>query len=288
MENIGIVTDIVSIIPEELAKENNIKVVPLYLGFGDELYKEGEGITREEIYKKLLAGEKIYTSIPSVGDFAEVYRNLIEKEKKTLIYSIHFSSRLSGTYSSAVQAQKLFPDVRIKVIDSKHAASSFCFIVLEAARAVKRGENEKKIDAIINRLIEESSFYATFDNFEYIVRGGRAPFLSKFLGKSIVFKPIVYIDSNSDGKLKLKKFVRNKKNSITELYRLIKKVSSNSGKRKIGICYGNDIGPALDLKKMVEDDTEIEIGELIIESLTPVMSIHTGPGIWGISSCPVL
>jgi len=53
MENIGIVTDIVSIIPEELAKENNIKVVPLYLGFGDKLYKEGEGITREEIYKQL-------------------------------------------------------------------------------------------------------------------------------------------------------------------------------------------------------------------------------------------
>lgn len=286
MENIAIVTDTTSDIPEKMVKNYKITVIPLYVGFGGKLYLEGKEIASDEVYEKLRAGIKIHTSTPSVGDFMEVYRNLVEREKKTLIYSIHVSSRLSATINSAEQAKRFFPKVKIKIIDSRTAAINLGFIVLGAARAVLHGESEEKIDSIIDFLKRKNKMFATFENFEYVFKGGRAPFLQKFLARSIILKPILTI--GSDGKVKLKKFVRNKRNSIIELYRQIRKDPFSTSKKKIGIFYGSDINPALELKDMVTEDSGIKIDELILTEVTTVMSAHTGPGIWGISSCPVI
>jgi len=285
MENIAIVTDTTSDIPEQLASKYKIKVIPLYIGFGGKLYLEGKEITSSEVYEKLESGVKIHTSTPSVGDFVEAYRDLVENEKKTLIYSIHVSSKLSATSNSAIQAKKFFPNAEIKVIDSKTAAINLGFVVLEVARAIERGESEERIDSIIDFMIRKNRMFATFENFEYIFKGGRAPFLGKFLAKSIKLKPIVTI--GSDGRVKLKKFVKNKTNSIIELYKQIKKDSFYTGKRKIGIFYGSDIKPALELEKMIKEDKKIKIDELILTEITTIMSAHTGPGIWGVASCPV-
>jgi DegV family protein with EDD domain len=286
LENIAIVTDTTSDIPEKLVEKYKITIVPLYVGFGGKLYLEGKEITGKEVYEKLLAGVRVHTSTPSVGDFMKIYRNLIKKEKKTLIYSIHLSSKLSSTVNSAEQAKKFFPKARIKIIDSKTAAINLGFIVLGAARAVSRGESEEMIDSIIDYLKKKNKMFATFENFEYLFKGGRAPFLGKFLARSMILKPIVTI--GSDGKVKLKKFVRNKRNSIIELYRQIRKDPFSTGKKKIGIFYGSDINPALELKKMVKEDKKIEIDELILTEVTTIMSAHTGPGIWGVSSCPAI
>jgi DegV family protein with EDD domain len=286
MERIAIVTDTTSDIPKKLVEKYKITIVPLYVGFGGKLYLEGKEITSKELYEKMLAGVRVHTSTPSVGDFVEIYRNLIEKEQKTLIYSIHLSSRLSSTFNSAEQAKKFFPKTRIKVIDSKTAAINLGFIVLEAARAASRGESEEVIDSIIDYLKRKNKMFATFENFEYLFRGGRAPFLGKFLARSMILKPIVTI--GSDGKVKLKKFVRNKRNSIIELYKQIRKDPFSTGEKKIGIFYGSDLNTALELKKMIKGDKKIKVEELILTEVTTIMSAHTGPGIWGVSSCPVI
>ncbi len=286
MNNIAIVTDTTSDIPAELAKKYNIKIIPLYIGFGGKLYLEGKEITSGEVFEKLESGVKIRTSTPSVGDFVKLYRDMVEGGKKTLIYSIHVSSKLSGTANSASQASKFFPKVKIKVIDSKTAATSLGFIALEAARAAERGESEEEIDSIIEFLIKRSKMFATFENFEYLFMGGRAPFLGKFLAKSIRLKPIITI--GSDGRVKLKKFVSSKKNSIIELYKQIGKDTFYTGKKKIGIFYGSDIKPALELEKMIREDDRIKVDELILTEVTTIMSAHTGPGIWGATSCPVI
>lgn len=285
-EKIAIVTDSVSNIPEKLAREHNISIVPLYVGLEGKMYKDGLEITPKEIYKKLDSGVKIISSVPSVGDFTKVYHDLIEKEKKTLIYSIHLSSILSGTINSARLAAKMFPDVKIKVIDSKVAAIVEGLVVLEAAKAANKGEDEKKIDSIIDFSIKGSRFFATFENFEYLVKGGRAPFLSKFVGKVMVLKPIITFDSK--GKLKLKKFAMNQKKSIIELYRLLKKSISGNKKNKIGICYGNDKEIALQLGEMINNDPDIVVDELIFSDMTVVMSAHTGPDIWGIGAISII
>lgn len=284
MENIAIVTDTTSDIPAELCSKHKIKVVPLYVGYGGNMYLDGKEITNKQVYEKLKSGIKFNTSSPSIGDFTKIYKNLIEKWKKTLIYSIHVSSKLSSTFNAAFQAKKSFSKTNIKVIDSGTAAINLGFIVLEAARAALRNESPEKIDKLIDSMINNNKLVATFENFRYLFMGGRAPTLKKFLSKSIILKPILSLDN---GKVKLKKFVRNKKNAIIELYKQIKKDNFPKGKKKIGIFYGSDIMPALELETMVRNDPDIDIDELILTEITTIISAHTGPDIWGISSCVV-
>ena len=97
MKKIAIVTDSVSDIPEELVKKYNIKVVPLYLNFDDRSLKDGSEITAEEVYSKLESGKVIKSSTPTIDDFANVYKELLNEQGFETIYSIHLSSLLSGT-----------------------------------------------------------------------------------------------------------------------------------------------------------------------------------------------
>ena len=284
MNNIAIVTDTTADIPKDLARENNITVIPLYVGYEGKLYKEGKEISNQDVYSKLESGIKVNTSTPSIVDFTNLYENLVNNEKKTLIYSIHLSSRLSGTINSANQAKKFFPDTKIKVIDSKNVTISLGLIALEAARAIKKGLDEEEMDQLIDALIDDSKFFAAIENFKYLFRGGRAPFLGKFLGSAIKFKPVLTIGKN--GKIKLKKFTRSKKNATTELYKQTKKAASPDYENKIGIFYGSDKNLALELEKMIREDKDIKLDELILTEITTIMSAHTGPGIWGVGICP--
>ena len=284
MNDIAIVTDTTADIPEDLAIDNNIAVIPLYVGYEGKLYKEGKEISKQDVYNKLESGIKINTSAPPIGDFVNLYENLVNNKKKNLIYSIHLSSKLSGTINYANQAKKFFPHTNIKVIDTKNVTISLGFIALEAARAAKRGLSEEKIDQLIDILIKESKFFGTIENFKYLFSGGRAPFLGKSLGSAIKLKPILTIDKN--GKVKLKKFTRSKKNAIKELYMQAKKAASAVYENKIGIFYGSEENLALELEKMIREDKNIKFDELILTEITTIMSAHTGPGIWGVGICP--
>lgn len=287
-KKIAIVTDSVSDIPDRFIKEYGISVVPLYVNFDGESFKEGVEISADRIYNELRAGKIIKSSTPTIQDFTAVYKNLLDEQGFECIYSIHLSSLLSGTINAALSASRQFPEGSVKIIDTKRAAIAEGFIVIEIAKAVNAGADEEKVDKLAGMLVDSISFYATFENFEYVVRGGRAPFLSRFAGKASIIKPIIAF--NSKGKLRLKKFCSSKKSSISWLYHLVKRDILNSSNRRnrIGICYGNDQGPADELKNMIENDSDIIVEEIIMTRMTAVMGAHTGPGIWGIAACPVL
>jgi DegV family protein with EDD domain len=283
-DNIAIVTDTTADIPEDLARENNVIVIPLFVGYEGKLYKEGIEIFNRDVYEKLESGTKVNTSAPSIGDFVNLYGDLIKNKKKNLIYSIHLSSKLSATFNCAKQASEYFPDAKIKVIDSKTVTISLGLIVLEVARAIKRGLSEGKLDELVDILIKKSKFFGAIKNFKYLFSGGRAPFLGKFLGSAIKLKPI--LTSDKAGKITLKKFIRSEDKAIAELHKQAKKVASSDDGNLIGIFYGSDKNKALELEKMIIEDKDIKTSELILTEITTIMSAHTGPGIWGVGVCP--
>jgi len=287
MKRIAVLTDSVSDIPDGLIKKYGIKVVPLYLNFDGRSLKDGFEITAEEVYSELESGKVIKSSTPTIEDFKLIYKDLLDKQGFDIIYSIHLSSLLSGTINAAYSAIFGFSGDRIKIIDTKIAAIAEGFFVIEIAKAINGGADEESIDKLIGMLSGSISFYATFENFEYVVRGGRAPFLSRFAGKVSLLKPIVAF--NKEGKLSLKKFCFNKKSSINWLYHLARKdiLDSSNNRSRIGICYGNDKEPARELENMIKNDPDIIVEEIIMTRMTAIMGAHTGPGIWGISACPV-
>lgn len=289
MQKINIVSDSVCNIPEELAGENNITIIPMCLSIEGELYREGIDISPDEVYRLLEEGKRIITHTPTIGDFIKAYEKVFSENEPDFIYSIHLSSLLSGTYNAAVQAARNFPAGKVEVINSRLAALSLGFVVLEAARSAIRRIDKDKIEKRVEYLIEKSAFFATFGNFEYIFKGGRAPFFKKFIGKSIRLNPIVTFSSN--GKVKLKKFSMSRESSILELARGIKDVKKRDKAyeiSKLGICCGANSKDADRLAILIKEKSGIIFDEIIFNKMTAVMGVHTGPDILGAGVCPAI
>jgi len=282
LTKIGLVTDSSSDIPSGIAERYGIEMVPLYIGFESSLRRDLIEITPEEVYAALREGKKVTTSSPSSGDFREAFSRLLEKQGVDIIYCITLSSKLSGAYNAA----NSFPTDAIKVIDSRTSTICLGLIVLEAARAIEAGYQAVEIDKLIQELVEESKFIATLESFEYVFKGGRAVFFGKFIGKAIRFLPILNIGKN--GKVRLKKFVKNKENALNEIYLQTVAAAKMNGSNRVGIFYGLDIAPAKELERLISQNTEIKVEEIIITKITTVISAHTGPGIWGVAISPKL
>ncbi len=285
MSEITIVTDSTADIPEELIKKYDIKVVPLYIHFEGKEYKDKVNITNREIYDLLEKGIEVKTSSPSPEDFIEIYKNLIERQNKKTVFSIHMSSKLSTTFDSARLARSTFPGSNIKIFDSRTVTMSLGLIVLEAARLASKGEEEDRIIKIVKRLIEENQFQATVDNFKYILRGGRVHGLKRLLNFVLKVRPIVTI---KNGKIIVSKIVRTRKNSIEQMVKTFKNKFSNKGRVVVSVFYGDDLDAALHIKQLLEDDETLDIDEIILTEITPVIGTHSGPSAIGLAAIPRL
>jgi len=286
LTKIGLVTDSSSDIPSGIAERYGIEIVPMYIGFENSLRRDLIEITPEEVYAALGEGKKVTTSAPSAGDFREAFNRLLEKQDIDIIYCITLSSKLSGAYNAANIAKNSFPSDVIKVIDSRTSTMCLGLIVLEVAKAIEAGYQAAEIGKRMQELVEKSKFIATLESFEYVFKGGRAVFFSKFIGKVIRFLPILDIGKN--GKVRLKKFVKNKENALNEIYRQSVAAAKMNSSNRIGIFYGLDIAPAQELERLISQNTEIKVEEIIITKITTVISAHTGPGIWGVAISPKL
>ena len=138
---VRIVTDSTSDLSPQMAEELGITVVPVYVRFGEKVYRDGVDISQDKFYLKL-AQSPVYpsTSQPSPSDFADVYSKLSKETGE--IVSIHLSSKVSGTYDSALKGRELAEaKCHIEVVDSLSVSMGFGLIAMAAARLAKTGED---------------------------------------------------------------------------------------------------------------------------------------------------
>ena len=289
MKEIAIVTDSTADIPEELIKNYDIKIAPLYIHTQGKEYRDKINITNKEIYRLLENNIEVKTSAPSPKDFIELYSEIIIKQDAKTIYSIHISSKLSNTVDSAKLARNNFPDTAIEIFDSRTVSLSLGLIVLETVKAIRNQEssgniNHESIKNLINFLIEKTLFLATVENFEYLLRGGRVSGLKKLLNYMLKVKPVFVTD---EGKVKVFKVCRTRSGSVGTIIQEFKNRYSNKGKVRAGIFYGNDLDTALKVKQDLMQDKTIDIEEILFSEITPVIGTHSGPSIIGLSAVPV-
>jgi len=282
-KKIAIVTDSSSDIPPEMLAGLPVTVVPMYIGFNDDLRKDGIEIGTAEVFDALRRGLKVNTSSPSAGDFYNVFHSLFN-EGFDYIFCVLLSSRLSGTINAASIAKVNLKDSRISIIDSKTSTICLGLTVLQAARAAVAGAGIEELNNIIEGLIEKNRFIAVLENFEYVFKGGRTSFFSRILNKALWFTPILTIGKN--GKVHLKKFAKNLDSAFREIYNYAVLEAKKYPKCKIGVFYGEDPGVALEFEKLFRQNSQLNIDELIVTKITTVISAHTGPGLWGIAISP--
>ena len=187
-----IVTDSTADLPQDMANQLNVTVVPLHIYFGDERFVDGVTISRDEFYRRLTRpGEALpRTSAPSSGEFAAAYQRLCESPGE--IVSIHLSPKLSATHAAATAACGMLHNRhRISVVDSATASLALGLLVLQAARMALVGASAEEIVRETTDSVHRTVFFGVLETLEYLRRGGRIGTAKALLGALLHTKPLV-------------------------------------------------------------------------------------------------
>jgi DegV family protein with EDD domain len=183
--SVKVVTDSSSDIPTEVAQELGITVIPLYVRFGDEMYRDGVDISADQFYDKL-AHSRILpkSSTPSPGDFAKVYTQLATETDSIL--SIHLSTRYSSAFNAAMVAKDYAPEgCTVEVVDSKSVSMGCGLVAIAAAREAKAGANLEQVLQTVNKAMLRTHIVGMIADINYLLGGRRLslPGAHLFLGK---------------------------------------------------------------------------------------------------------
>jgi DegV family protein with EDD domain len=272
-ENTAIVLDSTADFPEAPQRFPNWRVVPLYVLFGDESYRDYVELAPPEFYARLRTSEQLpTTSQPTPGDFLKTYEELGAYER---IYSLHISSVLSGTYQSATTAAEPIGD-KVRTVDSESASAAIAMLGLAIQQRLERGTTDDEVEALIARYRKQAHLIFTVDTLEFLRRGGRLGRASAWAGQLLHVKPILTIEREV---VPLKR-VRGNRKAMQEFVSAFTSTTQDTPTLKVGIAHADAPDRARQLEKMVHAErpqAEIEV----VTTLGAVVGTHAGPGTVG-------
>ena len=273
-QNTAIVLDSTADFPKATERFPNWRVVPLYVLFGEQSYRDYVELTPAEFYARLRTVDELpTTSQPTPGDFLQTFEQLAGYER---IYSLHISSALSGTYQSATTAAGQLRDDKVRTIDSESASAAIAMLGLAVQRRLERGTNDDEIDALIGRFRERAGLIFTVDTLEFLRRGGRIGRASAWAGELLHVKPILTIKREV---IPVKR-VRGNQKAMQEFVSQFTSTTEDGPSLKVGIAHADAPERAEQLRNMVRGErphAEIEV----LTTLGAVLGTHAGPGTVG-------
>ena len=274
-QNTAIVLDSTADFPDAAERFPNWRVVPLYVTFGTESFKDGVDLTAGEFYERLRAASQLpTTSQPTPGDFLGIYEELGAYER---ILSIHIASNLSGTFQSAGTAAAQLGDGRVRTIDSESASVAISMLALAVQRRLERGTTDEEVDELVARYLREHGLLFTVDTLEFLARGGRIGKARAFAGQLLSVKPILSI---RDGEVLPVKRVRGNRKAVQEFVDALETNTTDEPALRVGIAHAEAPERMAQLEQMVRDirpQAQIELET----SLGAVIGAHAGPGTIG-------
>jgi DegV family protein with EDD domain len=272
---IKIVTDSAADLPATLVKELDVTVVPVYLRFGKQVFRDRVDISEEEFYKRLLK-DPVHpnTTQPSPQDFANVYDKLSQEADG--IISIHITSKLSGTYNSAVQGKKMVENrCPIEIVDSQTLSIAVGLMVIQASKMDKTGMGLQQIVDELGKIIPNVHLLILFDTLKYLVKGGRVGKAKGLVGSVLNVKPLLSV---KDGELTPSGQVRTRSKGID---RLVDFAENAKEIQDLAILYSTTPDEA---QALVERTSPVFPKEqTILARLGPGLGVHGGPGILAIA-----
>ena len=271
---VKIVTDSGSDITQEEAKKLGITVVPVYLRFGDEVYRDGVDIDSDEFYRKLMTNPvHPSTAAPSPGDFAKVYEEAAQETGE--IVSIHITSKHSAVCDAALAGKEIAErkGCRIEVIDSKGVTMWQGLVAVAAAKAAEAGHSLDQVVDRVREAIGQMRALALLDTVIYIVKGGR---LGKAVSAISSIESLLHVKlllTLRDGELRPAGLARTRSKGIDRLREFI---SSALHIEDLAIVYGTTPDDAQTLADYVRSLFPDIVPRLV--RLGPALGVHAGPG----------
>jgi len=268
--SVRVVTDSGSDLSPQMAQELGITVVPLYLHFGDRVYRDGVDINQDEFYQKLVDSPvHPTTSQPPPLDFAEVYNKLAEETDE--VVSLHLSSKTSGTYSSALQGKEMArSECRIEVVDTLSISMGLGLTVMAAARLAKAGESLQGVMDEISQAIRATRIIGLLDTLRYLLLGGRIGKAKALLGTLLNVKPLLTM---RDGEILPLGMARTRVKGMERLFDFVK---SALNIQELAIIHSTNPDEASSLKERIA--AFLAEDRIHIARLGPALGVHGGPG----------
>ena len=267
---VRIVTDSSADLPAELVQELGITVVPLYVRFGEEVYREQVDISLDEFYQKLEHGPIHPVTIqPSPQDFVTAYQKLSQEADG--IVSIHISGKLSGTCNSALQGKKLLEkDFPIEVVDSQIITVGLALICIAAAKMAKAGESLASVVEEVKQMIPNVRLLGLLDTLKYLQKGGRIGKAKALLGSVLNVKPMITL---KEGEVVPAGQARSRSKGIERLFSF---VESASNIEDLAIAYNTTPDEAQALAERLGSIFTKEAVKVV--RLGTTLGVHMGPG----------
>ena len=192
MGRIKVVTDSAADVPSELAQRLDITVLPCYVIFDSEIYRDGVDLTPREFYDKLARSPILpTTSQPPLGLFVETYQNLLRESEG--IVSIHIASTLSGVFNAARVAADALSTAPIEVIDSQQLSMGGGWQVIMAAQAAQGGHTLAEVVSLVQDIRPHARAAAMLNGLEHVRRSGRISRVTALMGTALRVKPLLQI-----------------------------------------------------------------------------------------------
>ncbi len=275
-EKIALLTDSMCDLPREFIEKMGIKVVPAKVIYPDKEYSDRIDIQPEEVYGRM-PEEIPTTAMPGLEDIKNAVEN-IKNEGFTHLLAVHISSGLSGTSEAVEMVTRDIHDLKIKVIDSKTLSMGTGWMVLEAARNIASGISFDKIVENMHKLQGKIHLYYIIETLEYLRRGGRIGHVAAMLGQFLHLKPIISV--NREGKYFTFCKAKGRKKSIEKLIQIVEE-SVKDKQINLAVLHG---GAGKDADALIERLRKLpNIKEFISSDISPVLGVHTGPGLLGVS-----
>jgi DegV family protein with EDD domain len=268
---VAVVTDSAANLPGELVRELGIEVVPMYLKFGEAVYRDGVDLTPADFYQRLVRdGQPASTSVPSPGDYLEAYRRAGQEE----IVCVTVASSMSSSSQQATLGSERFPG-RVEVVDSMTASMAEGFVAEEAARAAVAGGSIEEVAERARDVARRTRLLATVGTFEFRRRSGRVNSLQAYAATMLDIKPVFGF---KDGKIAAVARTRTRRRAVD---RILADTVAEAGDRPLhlAVIHAAAEDEARDLLNRVADRTHVI--ERVIAAVTPVIGAHTGPGLLG-------
>jgi len=271
---VAVVTDSTAYLPEECLKQYHITITPLSVIWGEDVYRDGVDLLPEEFYRRLEQSKIMpTTSQVTPGVMQETFKALLDQDYDVL--GVFLSSKISGTYQSAVQSLDMLGNVggKIELVDSLSTTMSLGWPVLTAARAAHAGESLSECKMITETACANAGVLFIVETLEFLRRGGRIGGAQALLGTALNLKPILEMQH---GKIEPVERIRTRNKATQRAVEIVSERLQGNGSIRLAVTHANS---ETDAQSLLESARALmNPVETMCCPLSPVIGAHVGPG----------
>jgi DegV family protein with EDD domain len=281
MRKVAIVSDSVCSLTPEILSQYHINIIPIAIIYQDKSYRDGIDMTPNEVYKIMRRKENLpTTSTASPGEFLNLYRELSREAESILCITV--TSLQSKVFEAASAARDMakeeLPKTRIEVFDSRSVAAALGFIVREAARVASEGSGIEEAMEAAKKMMGRVNFVAMLDTLYYLARLGRIARAAAWAGSLLDMKPVLEHNPSIGETMPVAR-PRTKRRAIERMLQIMAERVGNSPVH-VMVQHADELEEA---KKLAADiQSKFNCTEMLITEFSPVMGVHTGPGLLAI------